>query len=120
MPGAPSGQVLDLLAAGDSRSDDRRVGGRGLYGRGQAPVAQRHRDVVVLLLEAEGARHAATAGAYLADLVSRPRERRHRRRRADERLLVAVAVEERAPRPRLESQLESAGPLTQQEFLQQQ
>src|SRR5437773_11260885 len=113
MPRAPSGQVLDLLAAGDARSDDLRVGGRGLDGRGEAPVAQRHRDVVVLLLEAEGARHAATAGVHLADLVARPYERRHRRRRADHRLLMAVAVEQRPARAGPESKLESAGALAQ-------
>ncbi len=45
---------------------------RGLHRGGEAPVAERHRDVVVLALEAERARHPAAAGVHLADLVARP------------------------------------------------
>src|SRR4029450_3579202 len=54
--GPATGQVLNLLTAGDAGSDDLRLGRRGLHGRGQAPIAERDRDVVVLLLEAGRAR----------------------------------------------------------------
>src|SRR5437879_11396435 len=75
MFGAAPRQVLDLLPTGDAGRDDLgfRVG--GLHGGRQATIAERDRDVVVLPLEAERARHAAAAGVDLLNLEARPAER---------------------------------------------
>src|SRR5713226_6812629 len=81
--------------------------------------AEGDRDVVVLLLEAEGARHAAAAGIHLADLVPRPRERGHGGRRAHERLLVAMAVEERGSRPTIEGKRQATRALAQKKFFEE-
>src|SRR5436309_1071975 len=99
MLGAAAREMLDLLTAGDTGGDDLRLRGGGLH-RGREPtIAERDRDVVVLALEAERAGHAAAARVDFLDLESRPAKRRDRGRRADERLLVAVPVEQRlAPR----------------------
>ena len=70
--GPATGQVLDLLAARDPGRDDLGLRRRGLHGRRQAAVAERDRDVVVLALEAERARHAAAAGVDLAAPRSPP------------------------------------------------
>src|SRR5258705_10296001 len=119
MPRAPAREMLDLLAARDAGRDHLRVRRRGLDSGGEAPAPQRHRDVVVLLLEAEGARHAAAAGVHLAHLVARPGEGGHRGGRAHHGLLVAVPVEEGAPRARLEAELEAPGALAQEKFLEE-
>src|SRR5262249_39070500 len=87
-PRAPGPEMLDVLTAGDAGGDHSRVSGRRLHRGGEAPATQRHRDVVVLLLEAEGARHAAAAGIDFAHLVARPAEGGHRWRGADHGLLV--------------------------------
>src|SRR5215470_1116502 len=118
VPRAPARKMLDLLPAGDAGSDHFRVAGRRLHRGGEAPAAQRHRDVVVLLLEAEGAGHATAAGIGLAHLVARPAEGGHRRRGADHRLLMAMTMEERTTRPCLEAKLEPPSPLAQQELLE--
>src|SRR3989441_4144091 len=117
---AASGEVLDLLPAGDAGRDDRRVGGGGLHGRRQAAVAQRDGDVVVLALEAERAGHPAAAGGHPAHEIARPRERRHRRRRAHHRLLVAVPVQQRLAPARGKRQRQPALALAQQELLEEQ
>src|SRR6266536_685863 len=119
MSRAPAREMLDLLAARDTGRDDFRIGGRGLDGRREAPAAQRHREVVVLFLEAERSRHAAAARVHLAHLVACPGERGHRGRRANHGLLVAVPVEQGTPRPRLEAELETTGPLPQEELLEE-
>src|SRR6185436_12815081 len=76
--GATSGQVLNLLAARDTRSDDLGVGRKRLDRWREPPVPQADRDVVVLLFEAERARHAAAAGVHLAHLGARPPSGRSR------------------------------------------
>src|SRR5258705_7009700 len=118
--GLPARQVLDLLAAGDAGRHDLGLGGRRLH-RGREPsVAQRHRDVVVLALEAEGARHAAAARIHLRHLVAGPPQGGHRGRGADHGLLVAVAVEQRLARVAVdEGQREAPRALAQQEFFQE-
>ena len=62
--------MFDLLAAGDSRRDDFYVGTGRLDCRGEAAVADSQRQIVVLFLEAEGARHAAASRINL--LTSNP------------------------------------------------
>src|SRR5262249_3953214 len=55
---AASGQVRDLLGAGDARRHALGVRRGRLAGGSEPAVAERPRDVVVFLLESEGARHA--------------------------------------------------------------
>src|SRR5262249_37664100 len=117
--GPATGQVLDLLAAGNAGRDDLGLRGRGLHGRGEATITERDRDVVVLALEAERARHTAAARVDLLDLEARPAERPDRRRRADQRLLVAVPVEQSLLAVAPERERESLGALAHQEFLEE-
>jgi len=86
--------MLDLLAAGDSWRDDFNVGGRRFDGRNETAIADFCRQIVVFFFKAEGTGHAAAAGVDFADFVAGGFEHRHRRRRADERFLVAVAVQQ--------------------------
>src|SRR3954452_4564107 len=95
MPGALPNAVADLLAARYSGGRHQRARRRLPQRRKQPLLADLHREVVVLGLEAERARHAAAAGVELADLGARDAlEQRHGGRGAGQRLLVAVAVEE--------------------------
>src|SRR3989454_2063660 len=73
----------------------------------------------MLALEADQARHAAAAGVHLLDLESRPAEGSDRRRRANERLLVAVTVKQRLPTSGAERERQPARPLTQEKLLKQ-
>src|SRR5438034_10777019 len=111
--------MLDLLAARDPGRHDHGVSRRRLDGGDQPPAAERDGDVVVLPLEAERARHPAAPGVDLLHPEARPRERRDRRPRADERLLVAVAVQERAPTAAGEAELEAAPALAREELFEQ-
>src|SRR5207245_4578770 len=86
--------MLDLLAARDAGRRDHGVRGCRLDGGDQAAIAERDRDVVVLALEAERARHPAAPGVDLLDPEARPLEGRDRRGRAHERLLLAQTVQE--------------------------
>src|SRR5712692_6726662 len=119
MERAAAGEVLDLLAARDAWRDHDGVRRRRLHGGRQAAVPERDRDVVVLALEAERARHAAAARVHFGDLEAGPRERGDGRRRAHQRLLVAVAVEQRLPAVAREGELEAAPALALEELLQQ-
>src|SRR5713226_10434469 len=103
--------MLDLLAARDAGGDDLGARRGGGHGRRETPAAEGDRDVVVLLLEAEGPRHPTAAGIHLADFVARPLEGGHRGRRADRRLLMAVTVEERRSRSGLEGEGQASRPL---------
>src|SRR5438309_6079971 len=119
MLGAAAREMLDLLTAGDTGGDDLRLRGGGLH-RGREPtIAERDRDVVVLALEAERAGHAAAARVDFLDLESRPAKRRDRGRGADERLLVAVPVEQCLAPLGAEGQSQPAAALTDQELLEQ-
>src|SRR6266446_3483700 len=117
--GLPSGEVLDLLAAGDPRRDQDDVGAGRTHGGRQAPVAEPDRDVVVLALEAERPCHPAAARVHLRHLVARPPEGGDRGRRAHERLLVAVAVEQRLPVARREGEREPPTALALEELLEE-
>src|SRR5215471_114818 len=119
MLGAPAGQVLDLLAAGDALRDDLGLGGRGLHCECQPAIAQGDRDIVVLALEAERARHPAAARVDLLDLEPRPAKRGDRRARPDERLLVAVAVQERLLTLRPERERQAPFALADQQLLEE-
>ena len=93
MEGLAARPVADLLAAGGAGRDDVALGGADR--REEDALAHAHGDVVVLALVAEQAGHAAAAA--VERLHGRPRrelERADRRRRADERLLVAVRVQD--------------------------
>ena len=86
MPGLAPGPVRDLLAARDAGRRDQRRGALGPDGREQPLLADPHRQLVVLLLEAERAGHPAAAGVQLDDLADAG-EQLHRGARAGERLL---------------------------------
>ena len=98
MLGAFASEVLDLLTAGDAGGDHVEVAVGGLHfglDRGEEPTgADGARQLVVLLLEAERPRHAAAARVDFFDLEAR-RQPQHGQRwpGADERLLVAMAVQ---------------------------
>ena len=66
----------------------------GVDRREEALLADLARDLVVLGLVAERSGHAAAAGAAFGAPATGRLQDRHRRRHADQRLLVAVAVEE--------------------------
>ncbi len=119
MLGPAAGQMLNLLAARDPGRDDLGLRGGGLHRGRQPTVSERDRDVVVFALEAERAGHPAAARVDLLDLEARPAERCDSGRRADERLLVAVPVEQRFLAVRAERKLEAAAPLADQELLEQ-
>src|SRR5581483_10179252 len=90
----PPGQVMNLLSARDSRRDDLDgITGRFLRRR-LAPIADLRRQIVVLFFEAEGARHAAAAGVDFTDVVAGGFEHRDRRRRADQRFLMTMSVQQ--------------------------
>ena len=99
--------VVDLVAAGGAVGDDERVG-VGLAHRGQQrELAHRHRDVDRVGAVAERAGHAAAARLHGLDLQVRDQlEDALDRAHHAERLLVAMAVHQRALRDRLERQLE--------------
>ena len=93
-----AGEVFDLLPAGDSGGDDVEVaiGGLhfGLHGREQPPRADGARQVIVLMFKPKRSRHAATAGIDFVDLeAGRQSQHGERRSGADQRLLVAMAVQ---------------------------
>ena len=113
--------MLDLLAAGDAGRHDERVRVRRFHRGGEPAVAERDGQVIVLALEAERAGHATASGIDLADVVARPLQHGHRRRRADHGLLVAVAVQQHlAPVAVGEAQGQPALALAQEELLEEQ
>ena len=87
--------MFDLLAAGDSRRDDFDIG-TGRFNRGgEAAIADGQRQIVVLFLEAKGARHAAAARVDFADFEAGGLQNGDCRRRSDQRFLMTVTVEQR-------------------------
>src|SRR5262245_57768709 len=119
MLGPAAREMLDLLPARNARGHDLRLLRGRLDRRREPTVPERHRDVVVLALEAERAGHAAAARIDLLDLEPGPAECRYRGRRADERLLMAVAVEQRLLALGAEREREPAGALADQELFEQ-
>src|SRR5688500_20407745 len=91
---AAVGEVLDLLPAGDAGQADGRGRGRRRNRREEPFLADLARDVVMLGFIAEGASHPTAAGATLSGGATRACEHSHRGAYANERLLVAVAVEQ--------------------------
>src|SRR5262249_50291416 len=114
MPGSSSGQVLDLLAAADAGRDNFGLRGRGLDGGGELPVAEGHGIIVGLLLDAEGAGHPAAARVALGPPDSCPHEGGDRGRCPHERLLMAVAVEQRTAPAVPEAEVEPPRTLAKQ------
>src|SRR5580700_7972848 len=98
MPRGPAGPVGYLLPAGDAgRRDDRVVRLRADGGE-QAQLADAHRQLVMLRLEAERPGHSAAAGVDLDDLGARDAaQQRHGDSSPRERLLMAVPVEQDPP-----------------------
>src|SRR5512144_3027016 len=94
MFGFAPGEMLDLLSAGNSRRDNVDFGSGCIYSRHQTPVGDLSRQIVVLFLETERAGHAAAARIHFNNLVTGGFEHRCRRRRADERLLMAMSVQQ--------------------------
>src|SRR5574341_1352274 len=101
--------MLDLLAARNARRDDLGVERLRHHSRSQASLAQRHGNVVMLLLEPEGTSHPATARIYFNDFKVRPLENSDCRSRAHHRFLMAVAVKQRPSRPCLKVQGQTIG-----------
>ena len=114
--------VVDLVAAGGAVGDDQRVRVGLADGGQQRKLAHRQRDVDGVGAIAERARHAAAAQLHGLDFSSGT-SLQDALDRADhaERLLVAMAVHQRALRERLERQVEPAGRrLAHQKFLEHQ
>ena len=92
------GPVENLLPTRDSRGNDLHLRPDLLDRRKQALPADSYREVVVLSLEAEGARHAAATCIDLINRESRDQAQGFDRRPGpDQRLLMAVAVDENPP-----------------------
>ena len=114
----PACRMFHLLAAGDSRRHDDGVLVL-LDCREQPPPSDRHRHVVVFLLEPERARHAAASGIHFFHGICQchgflqiPR--------TDQRLLVTMAMDQRLWSLSLEFQLPASGLLfLHDEFFQQ-
>ena len=105
VPGPHSRTVLYLLAAGDTLAHDLEVAFGRPDGAEQALLGDLERRLVVLFLEPEGAGHAATARLDLLDLAAGDRPQHlHGRAGADQRLLMAVAVEHQLPGSALDLQ----------------
>src|SRR5271157_5699898 len=103
------GQAVNLAATGEAGGDEAglRVGGRG--GK-QHPVGQGDADVVVAVLIAERAGHAAAAGIELVDLQAGNTLQGGQRTGGPEcGLLLAVAVQQDAPVQRPEPQVGCPG-----------
>ena len=87
-----AGEVADLVPAARPRRHHGRVRGR-IQLRNQVEIRDPHAQVVVLLLVAEGPRHAAAARVERGRIAARAHQRVHRSRYAHERALVAVRME---------------------------
>ena len=95
MLGLIAGAVLYLLAAGYALGHHQEVALLSADGWKQHLLSDFEGDVVVLLLESEGAGHAAAARLYLRDIASWDgTEQLHGGLRSHERLLVAVALQQ--------------------------
>src|SRR3982751_2618049 len=87
--------LLDLLAAAETVSDDQRVL-RGLANaRQQHTLADAHRDVVMLALEAERAGHAAAAGIEMLEVEAHLLQDLFLRLELHDRFVMAVALDDR-------------------------
>src|SRR5271157_4244234 len=103
------GQAVNLAATGEAGGDEAglRVGGRGVK---QHTVGQGDADVVVAMLIAKRAGHAAAAGIELVDLqAGNVLQGGQRTGGPDRGLLLAVAVQQDAPVQRPELQGWSPG-----------
>src|SRR5207248_11369928 len=89
--------LLDLAAAGEAVGDDERVRGGLPDLRQEHSLPARHRDVVVAVLVAPAAGHAAAARVELLDLDAEPLEQLPLGLRPAGRLVVAVPVQKRLP-----------------------
>ena len=90
----PSRQVMYLLSTRDSRCNDLDIIARSLHSRHQAPVTDLCRQIVVLFLETEGARHAAAAGINFIDFIACAFEHGDCRRGADQCFLMTMSVQQ--------------------------
>src|SRR5262245_1477660 len=87
---SPSSQIMNLVPARGSRSNDKCIGLRR-QSRQEVQLCDRHAEIVMLALEAERTRHAAAAGVenghvQAGHLAQGVRRASH----AAERLLMAV------------------------------
>src|SRR2546427_117058 len=92
----------------------------GTRGGRQALPAEPDRNIMVLALDPDRPRHAATARVDLRHVEARPPECLDRGRRAHERFLVTVTMEQRLAPVRRERKREPATPLALQELLEEQ
>lgn len=91
-----SREVGDLLPAGDAHDGDYRIVRLFEDFREQTIRPHLARNLVVFRLVAEGAGHPAASGAAFLDLATGSAQQGHRVFDTDERLLMAMAVEENA------------------------
>jgi hypothetical protein len=66
----PSGDVLDLLAAGNSGSDDLDVWIGGANRRRKPAIGDREREIVVILFRSQKTRHMAPTGNSLRESLA--------------------------------------------------
>src|SRR5205823_11563455 len=93
---APSGALLDLRLAREPVRDDEDIAVAATNRREERAFAARDGDVVVAFLVAPGAGHAAAAAVRALDIEAHLLEQLPKRLEARRRLLVTVAVHERA------------------------
>src|SRR6185369_18063481 len=84
--------LLDLLPAAEAVGDDERVARRRAHRRQQHPLADAHRDLVVVAIEAERAGHAAAAGVELLEVETDLLQHRLFRLELHDRLVMAMSL----------------------------
>src|SRR5580658_9561384 len=100
----------DLLATAGAGRDENRLRGSGAHSGQDAELADAERHVVMFGLVAEGAGHAAAGRLEGLDLEAGDElQRGDARAQRVESLLVAMAVQQRLARRRLDLELPAAG-----------
>src|SRR5690349_3187855 len=94
MEGLAAGELGDLLAAGEAIGDDERVGAGAADGGQERALSDPNRDVVVVLLETEGAGHAAAAGVEDFEVEAEAAQERFLGVHRQDSLLLAMALDE--------------------------
>src|SRR5205814_6061746 len=91
-----SRRLLDLLAAGEPIRDEQGVVAHLPHRGKELVLADGHRDVVLVALEAERSRHPAAARVHYFRVDAEALEHLFLLRESEDRLVVAISVDLRA------------------------
>jgi hypothetical protein len=90
-----TGQMFDLLSAGDAGRNDLDIGSSG-FDRGRKPaISYGDRKIIMLFFKAKGTCHAAAARIDFTHLETRRSQQSDSGCRSDQSLLMAMAVKQR-------------------------